>query len=58
MPKIKVNGRAVVVPAGALAYKYADPTEDARWLYDPAEAADIERVDPGLIVWVGREDES
>ena len=39
-------------PAGAVAYKYADPTEDARWIYDAYEAREIAAEDPSLIVWV------
>lgn len=38
-------------PAGAVAYKYADPTEDARWIYDADEAREIAAEDPSLIVW-------
>jgi len=47
---ITINGVATQVPSGAVAYKYADPTEDARWIYDEAEALEIEREDPSLIV--------
>ena len=47
---IEINGVAVVVPAGAVAYKYADPTEDARWIYDAGEARQIASEDPSLIV--------
>lgn len=39
-------------PMGASAWKYADPTEGARWIFDDNEAAAIENVDPSLIVWV------
>jgi hypothetical protein len=49
---IKINERDVQVPEGAVAYKYADPTEDARWLYSEDEVRQIEREDPGLIVRV------
>lgn len=52
MATIKINGIAVTVPAGAVAYKYADPVEGARWLYDKAEAWRIASEDPSLIVWV------
>lgn len=38
-------------PEGAVAYKYADPTEDARWIYDADEAREIAAEDPSLIVW-------
>jgi hypothetical protein len=37
----------------AIAYKYADPTEGARWIYDEAEAQEIAAEDPSLIVRVG-----
>jgi len=47
----RINGSMVAVPDGAVAYKYADPTEAARWIYDVAEAKDIEGEDPSLIVW-------
>lgn len=45
-----LNGYPVPMPSGAVAYKYADPTENARWLYDETEAEEIARIDPGLIV--------
>ncbi len=48
---IKINGVTTEVPAGAVAYKHADPTEDARWIYDANEARDIEKEDPSLIVY-------
>lgn len=48
---IKINDVTTEVPAGAVAYKYADPTEDARWIYDANEARDIEKEDPSLIVY-------
>ena len=38
-------------PEGAVAYKYADPTEDARWIFDADEAREIAAEDPSLIVW-------
>lgn len=53
MTTIQINNEPTEVPAGAIAYKYTDPTEEARWLYDEAEVEEIERVDPGLIVRVG-----
>jgi len=53
MPKtIQINGEAVTPPPGAVAWKYADPTEDARWMHDMHEAADVAREDPGLVAWV------
>jgi|GEM_PF-6750702 len=52
MSTIKINGADVEVPANTVAYKYADPTEDARWLADESEAHEIASEDPSLIVWV------
>lgn len=49
---IQINGVATQVPAGAIAYKYADPTEDARWVYDESDVAAIRREDPSLLVMV------
>lgn len=49
---ITINGVETAVPAEAVAYKYADAVEDARWLTDADEAREIEQVDPSLIVWV------
>lgn len=49
---ININGVAVAVPENAVAYKYADPIEDARWIYDASEAESIRREDPSLIVMV------
>lgn len=48
---IRLNERLMLVPWGAVAYKYADPTEDARWLYDDDEAERIAHEDPSLVVW-------
>jgi len=45
----KISGESIEAPEGAVAYKYADPTEDARWLFTAAEVREIEREDPGLI---------
>lgn len=56
MTTIAINGKSTPVPAGAVAYKYADPTEDARWIYDEDDARDIEREDPSLIVRVSVDD--
>lgn len=53
MGTIKINGVETQVPAAAIAYKYADPTEDARWVYDQSDLASIRREDPSLIVEVG-----
>jgi len=52
MTDIKINGTTVAAPRDAVAYKYQDPVEEAKWIYDPEEAREIEREDPGLIVWV------
>jgi len=43
---------SAIAPEGASAWKYADPTEGARWIFDDNEAVAIENVDPSLIVWV------
>ncbi len=45
-----INGTAIAAPPGALAYKYADPIDDACWIYDETELCDIRREDPSLIV--------
>jgi hypothetical protein len=51
-PTATINGTRVAAPEGAVAYKYADPVEDARWLYDDDYARRIEAEDPSLIEWV------
>lgn len=51
MTTIKINGQDVDVPTGAVAWKYNDPIEDARWLYDESEAREIASVDPSLVAW-------
>jgi hypothetical protein len=46
----RINGKLVwAVPEGAIAWKYADSTEGARWVYDPADLEEIEAADPSLI---------
>jgi len=50
-----INGTAVAMPTRAVAYKYADPTEDARWVYDDDEAREIAREDISLIVYPASE---
>lgn len=52
MTTIEINGTATEVPADAVAYKHADPIEDARWIYDADEAREIAAEDPSLIAWV------
>lgn len=52
MSTIEINGKQIEVPAGAIAYKYADPIEGARWVYDESDLADIGREDPSLLVSV------
>ncbi len=52
MATITVNGQPVEAPAGALAWKHADPTEEARWVYGIADAREIAAADPSLLVWV------
>lgn len=54
MTTIEINGEHTEVPAGAVAYKFADPTESARWITDRVEARQIEREDPSLIVWADK----
>lgn len=49
---IQINGEDIEVPSAAIAYKYADPTEGARWLTTEDEIREIEREDPSLIVHV------
>lgn len=49
-PECTINGVRVAAPDGALAYKYADPVEDARWIYDADEWGRIASEDPSLIV--------
>ena len=54
MPRIKsitINGTTLPLPSQAVAYKYADPIEGARWIYDEWEAREIEGEDSSLIVW-------
>lgn len=46
---IKINNVVIAMPAGAVAYKYADPIDDACWIFDEDEANEIEREDPALI---------
>ena len=36
----------------AVAWKYEDPIEDARWIYDADEAREIEIIDPSLLIWM------
>lgn len=43
----------IVPPVDALAWKYADPTEDARWVTDADDLREIEAADPSLLVYVG-----
>ena len=52
MQTVLINGTAAATPTNAVAYKYADPTEDARWITDEREARKIASEDPSLIVWV------
>lgn len=52
MTTIEINGIPTDIPAGAIAYKYADPIEGACWLYTEDDVRDVEREDPSLIVRV------
>lgn len=45
-----INGVMTPAPAGAVAWKYADPEEDARWVMSDAEAREIAAADPSLLV--------
>ncbi len=51
MSTIQINGVQTQVPVGAVAYKYADPTQGARWIMDRNEACEIASEDRSLIVW-------
>lgn len=37
----------------AIAFKFADPTEGARLVYDESDLTDIRREDPSLLICVG-----
>ena len=50
MTDIKINGEMTKVPDGAIAWKYTDPTEGARWVYDYVDLISIIAEDPSLIV--------
>lgn len=39
--------------SNAIAFKYADPTEGARLVYDESDLSDIRREDPSLLICVG-----
>lgn len=54
---IQINGIDTEVPEGAVAYKYADPTEEEKWIYDEQEALEIAAEDDSLIVWVANIEE-
>ena len=49
---VVINGVTVAAPPGAVAYKYADPIEDACWVFDAQAARRVEIEDSNLIVWV------
>lgn len=49
--QITINGASTNVPYGAVAFKFADPTEGARWIYDIDEAHEIANEDSSLIVY-------
>lgn len=40
---IKINGVVVAMPKEAIAYKYADAVDDARWVETIAEVNALER---------------
>lgn len=45
----EINGKWVVAPRYAIAHKYTDPTEDAKWLREDWEVDEVMAVDPSLI---------
>lgn len=45
-----INDQVVEAPEHAIAYKYEDPTDDARWIFDESEVYEIRQVDPSLLV--------
>lgn len=50
----KVADGELRAPAGAIAWKYADPTEGARWVYEESDLAEIRSADPSLVVELPR----
>lgn len=56
--QIIINGKQIEVPVGAIAYKYADPTEGARWVYEQADLEDIRREDPSLLISVDGDEQA
>ena len=52
-----VNQKMKIAPDGAIAWKHTDPTEEARWIFDETELAEIQRTDPGLVDLVGQIDD-
>jgi hypothetical protein len=53
---ISINGTKVAAPDGALAYKHADPSGDARWIYDEVELLALLREKPSLVVVISEEE--
>jgi predicted transcriptional regulator len=47
-----INGKKVEAPSGAIAWKYADPIENGRWVFDEEDLAQIRQEDPSLIQYV------
>lgn len=47
------SGIFLAIPESAIAWKYSDPTEDARWIEDESDLQAIRREDPSLVVMVG-----
>lgn len=41
LPHIEIAGKPVPVPAGAIAYVFADPNHGFRWIYNREEARDV-----------------
>ena len=45
-----INGIVTPAPATAIAWKHADPIEDARWIYEQSDYDEIEAADCSLLV--------
>lgn len=44
-----INGKLVEPPPNAICWKYTDPIEKGRWVYDLTDRQEIEKEDPSLI---------
>ena len=54
---VSINDVSVALPDGAIAYRYGDDDEPARWIYSEEDAHAIEDEDPELIEWPDGDDE-